>query len=362
MPTQKPSEPIKAAQAPRQICRYSGCRQPALEGEHWCATHTDPKYHQRRPSRYPKRFCAHPGCHNYARHDMDYCSSHDTPAKREGGLRRAPCPRCAHPGCRKYALRGGQYCMHHHPDRPRPPRAAKKSSAPKIPCAQPGCKSWAMHGQKYCYVHRTPQGRAYASRPHPARCAFPDCKSWAIQGQKYCYAHRTEERRQNALRRRQGHRSPPCSHPDCRKRAMIGQHWCRQHHPMGNADAAALIRQHGLYSKYYSHEEFRLALEAAGIEGIKQELALARLTLWRAIEKYEQSPQELKDTVDLLDIVTRSVGHITRLVKLDHQLDPTPYQEQAGQRRALKMLGMDSMEELEAFLEETEKKQKKPGF
>ncbi len=434
MPSRKPSEPAEAVQATRQICLYSGCRQPALEGQRWCATHTDPKYHQRRPSRcpkrpcarpgchnyamrgsdrcrvhhpqlgtpfppslesdgcayagcrnrvapgqlwcaqhadpkyhqrrlsrYPKRFCAHPGCRKYARHDMEYCSSHDTPAKREGGLRRAPCPRCAHPGCRKYALRGERYCMHHHPDRPRPPRAPRKSSSPKIPCAQPGCQSWAMHGQKYCYVHRTPQGRAYASRPHAVHCAFPDCKKWALIGQEYCYAHSTEERRQNALLRRQGHRSLPCSYPGCRKRAMIGQNWCRQHHPMGNADAAALMRQHGFYSKYYSQKEFRFALEAAGVEDIKQELVLARLTLRRVIDKYEQSPQELEDVLAFSEILFRGAGLISRLLKLDRQLDPNYYRQKAEERLLMKLFGVNSMEEVEAILEEIDRMEKEEG-
>ena len=348
------------------ICRYAGCRQPAQPGQPWCAGHAGPQHHQRRPSRYPKRFCAHPGCRSYARRDGDYCASHDTPAKREGGLRRAPCPRCAHPGCRKHALRGERYCMHHHPDRPRPPRAANVNvgvglaptpRAPKIPCAQPGCRNWAMHDQPYCYGHRTPQRRA--SRPDPVHCAFPDCKNWAVVGQPYCRAHGTEERRRNALHRRQGRRSPPCAHRGCRKRAMLDQQWCRQHHPMGNADAAALQRQHGLYSKYFTLREFCQALEAAGVEGIKPELALARLVLLRAIEKYLQSPQRLADTLALANTVFRGVGHIAKLVQLDRLLDPIlhqeKYQEKADERLMLETFNVNTLEELDAILDELDK-------
>ena len=128
---------------------------------------------------------------------------------------------------------------------------------------------------------------------------------------------------------------------------------------MGNADAAALQRQHGLYSKYYSHREFRFALQAAGVEGIKQELALARLVVLRAFAKYQQSSRGFEDTLAWAEIVIRGVGRIAKLVQLDYQLDPIlyqeKYQEKADERLMLETFNVDTLEELEALLDEMEK-------
>lgn len=76
----------------------------------------------------------------------------------------------------------------------------------------------------------------------------------------------------------------------------------------------------GPYSDFLSQEELRRVVENARSLSLQPELELTRLVLARVLEWYSAQPEEERDPLKLLETVTRAMGRMANMARVEHLL------------------------------------------
>lgn len=76
----------------------------------------------------------------------------------------------------------------------------------------------------------------------------------------------------------------------------------------------------GPYSDFLSEEELRRVVEDARSLSLQPELELTRLVLARVLEWYSAQPEEERDPLKLLETVTRAMGRMATMARVEHLL------------------------------------------
>ncbi len=76
----------------------------------------------------------------------------------------------------------------------------------------------------------------------------------------------------------------------------------------------------GPYSDFLSEEELRRVVEDARSLSLQPELELTRLVLARVLEWYSSQPEEERDPLKLLEAVTRAMGRMATMARVEHLL------------------------------------------
>ncbi len=76
----------------------------------------------------------------------------------------------------------------------------------------------------------------------------------------------------------------------------------------------------GPYSEFLSEEELRRVVEDARSLSLQPELELTRLVLARVLTWYEAQPEGERDPLKLLEAVTRAMGRMAAMARVEHVL------------------------------------------